>query len=139
MKRYLLDSGIVSDWIDRRNSVDQRVADAMRRGDRIGLGTPVVGELWGGVEFSRTSERNRASLARVLARATLWTFDKAAAREYGRLYAELRHNGHVIPQIDLQIAAIAFTLGNCTVVTKDSDFRLIPGLDIEDWSKPRVC
>ena len=51
---------------------------------------------------------------------------------------ELRRNGHVIPQIDLHIAAIALTLGNCTVITKDSDFRLISGLDIEDWSKPRV-
>jgi len=26
------------------------------------------------------------------------------------------------------------TLGNCTVVTKDSDFRAVPGLTVEDWS-----
>jgi tRNA(fMet)-specific endonuclease VapC len=38
--------------------------------------------------------------------------------------------------IDVQIAAIALTLGNCTVVTKDSDFAAIPGLAIEDWSIP---
>lgn len=136
MRRYLLDSGIVSDWIDRRNSVDRRVAEALRRGDRIGIGTPVIGELWGGVEFSNTSERNRTSLARAVSRVTRWVFDEHAAREYGRLYADLRRRGRIIPQIDLQIAAIALSLGNCTVVTKDSDFQAIAGLDVEDWSKP---
>ena len=135
MRRYLLDSGIVSDWIDRRHSVDLRVAEALQRGDRIGVGTPVIGELWGGVEFSSSSERNRTSLSRALSRLTRWVFDDRAAREYGRLYAELRRRGRIIPQIDLQIAAIALTLGNCTVVTKDSDFNAIPGLDVEDWSK----
>ena len=39
-----------------------------------------------------------------------------------------------MPQIDIPIAAIALTLGHCTVVTKDSDFDAIPGLDHEDWS-----
>jgi len=37
-------------------------------------------------------------------------------------------------QIDIQIAAIALTLGNCAVVTKDSDFQAIPALDVVDWS-----
>ena len=37
-------------------------------------------------------------------------------------------------QIDMQLAAIALAFGNCTVVTKDSDFAAIPGLKIEDWS-----
>jgi tRNA(fMet)-specific endonuclease VapC len=37
-------------------------------------------------------------------------------------------------QIDVQIAAVALSLGNCTVVTKDSDLSAIPGLDVEDWT-----
>ena len=47
---------------------------------------------------------------------------------------ELRHVGRVISVVDMQLAAISFALGNCTVVTKDSDFAAIPGLDHEDWS-----
>ena len=35
--------------------------------------------------------------------------------------------------MDIQIAAVALTLGNCTLVTKDSDFAAIPGLTVEDW------
>ena len=39
-------------------------------------------------------------------------------------------------QIDIQIAAIAFALGNCVVVSKDGDLRAVPGLTVEDWSQP---
>jgi tRNA(fMet)-specific endonuclease VapC len=37
-------------------------------------------------------------------------------------------------QIDIQIAAIALSLGNCTVVTADSDLAAIPGLRVENWA-----
>jgi hypothetical protein len=37
-------------------------------------------------------------------------------------------------QVDVQVAAIALTLG-CVLVTKDSDFQAISGLTIEDWSQ----
>ena len=37
---------------------------------------------------------------------------------------------------DIQIAAIALSLGNCVVVSKDSDLRAVPGLAVEDWSLP---
>ena len=35
--------------------------------------------------------------------------------------------------IDIMVAAIALTLGSCTVVTKDSDLSSVPGLSIEQW------
>ena len=36
--------------------------------------------------------------------------------------------------LDTMIAAIAMTLGNCTVVlSSDSDLRAVPGLNLEDW------
>ena len=36
--------------------------------------------------------------------------------------------------IDIMIAAIAVTLGDCTVVTADSDLSAVSGLSIENWS-----
>jgi predicted nucleic acid-binding protein len=51
----------------------------------------------------------------------IWPFNEAAAREFGRLAALLKQMGRPMQQIDIQIAAIALSLGNCTVVTKDSD------------------
>ena len=37
-------------------------------------------------------------------------------------------------QIDIMVAAIAFALGDCTVVSKDTDLAAIPGLTFENWA-----
>ena len=66
----------------------------------------------------------------------MWSFDKAAAYEYGRLYALLRAKGRIMQVPDIQIAAIALTLGDCVVESKDGDLREVPGLAVEDWSQP---
>ncbi|OWK43102.1 type II toxin-antitoxin system VapC family toxin [Fimbriiglobus ruber] len=66
----------------------------------------------------------------------LWPFDEDAAFEYGRLHAELLRLGRPMQVIDIMIAAIALTLGNTTVVTKDSDLAAVPGLTVENWAAP---
>jgi len=37
-------------------------------------------------------------------------------------------------QIDIQIAAIARCLADCTVISKDTDLRDVPGLIVENWA-----
>lgn len=59
------------------------------------------------------------------------------ATEYGRIFTELKRIGRPMQQIDIQIAAIAFALGDCVVVTVDSDLSTVPGLDVEKWSAPQ--
>jgi tRNA(fMet)-specific endonuclease VapC len=50
------------------------------------------------------------------------------------LAAQLKRIGRNIQQIDIQIAAIARTLGNCTVVSADTDLTAVPGLTVENWA-----
>jgi tRNA(fMet)-specific endonuclease VapC len=69
-----------------------------------------------------------------LARLRVWPLEEKAAETYGRLYAELRRKGRPMQVTDLQIAAIALCLGNCTVVSKDSDLSAVPGLKVENWA-----
>jgi tRNA(fMet)-specific endonuclease VapC len=134
MRRFLLDTGIVGDFINHRRGVDSRVREARLSGARIGTCLPVVGELFAGIEGSATRDRNLARLRNGLARLPCWPFDRKAAEEFGRLAAEMRRRGRPLQQIDLQVAAIALTLGNCTVVTTDSDFSAVPGLTVENWT-----
>jgi tRNA(fMet)-specific endonuclease VapC len=136
MTWYLLDTGIAQDYIQHRAGVYLRAQQRRALGHRIGICTPVLGELWAGIEGSHSVSRNRQRLIRNLASLKCWPFDQAAAREFGRVAALLRRMGRPIQQIDLQIAAVALRFGNCTVVSKDSDFRVIPGLAVEDWSIP---
>jgi tRNA(fMet)-specific endonuclease VapC len=37
-------------------------------------------------------------------------------------------------QIDIMVAAVALSLGNCTVVTDDTDLIAVPGLSVENWA-----
>ena len=35
--------------------------------------------------------------------------------------------------VDMMLAAIAISLGDCIVVTSDSDLLAVPGLTVENW------
>jgi tRNA(fMet)-specific endonuclease VapC len=134
MIRYLLDTNAASDCIFRRKGVDERVKQARLAGHRIGIAIPVLAELLAGIECSVTRERNMEMLSRHVALFRIWPLTTEAAREYARLYAELRRRGRPMQTMDILIAAIALTLGNCTVVTTDSDLSAIPDLKVENWA-----
>jgi tRNA(fMet)-specific endonuclease VapC len=134
VRRYLLDTGIAGHYINRRRSVRERAIEEVARGNRIGICTPVLGELWYGVENSASRERNLQRLLVAVADWTVWPYEAVAAEEYGRIAAELRQTGRTIQQIDMQIAAIARMLGNCTVVSADSDLAAVPRLAVENWA-----
>lgn len=133
MRRYLLDTNAAGDYLNRRYGVRERAIAEVRRGNRLGICTPVLGELWFGVENGGNRERNSQRLRIAIADWTVWSFDAAAAEEYGRLATQLKRAGQVIGQIDMQIAAVAITLGNCAVVTTDKDLLSVPGLAVESW------
>jgi predicted nucleic acid-binding protein len=60
-------------------------------------------------------------LIQTLNALTKWPFEDEAAQHFGRIRHDLRRGGRVMSVVDMQMAAIAFALGNCTVVTKDGD------------------
>jgi tRNA(fMet)-specific endonuclease VapC len=93
----------------------------------------VIAELFYGLELSSTRAENTVRLERGLSQIRSWPFDRQAAREYGRLAAELKRRGRKMQVVDMMIAAIALTLPDCTVVTTDSDLSAVPGLAVENW------
>ena len=95
---------------------------------------PVVAELLGGIEYSGSREKNLNIVNRHLPYFRIWPLTVEAARIYGRLFAETRRVGRTMQTMDLLIASIALALGNCTVVSTDSDMRAIPELAVEDWT-----
>jgi tRNA(fMet)-specific endonuclease VapC len=133
MKRYLLDTNAMGDFINRRHGVDERAREARKAGARLGTCIPVLGELFFGVEYSQSRDRNLERLKRALTGLACWPYTREAAEEYGRLAAELRRAGRTIQRVDLQLAAIARALGHCTVVSEDSDLIAVPGLSVESW------
>jgi tRNA(fMet)-specific endonuclease VapC len=134
MQRYLLDSGPAQDFLFQRRGIQDRVINARQGGAKIGICTPVLGEIIAGLEGSQNREHSRAITNRRLCKLICWPYDITAAYEFGRIMAHLRRMRRPMQQVDIQIAAIALTLGHCTIVTGDSDFSVIPGVAVENWS-----
>jgi tRNA(fMet)-specific endonuclease VapC len=76
---------------------------------------------------------NRRRLSTLLEDFELLDFDRSAALEFGRIKAELSPRGTVLPDVDLQIAAIARSQG-LVLLTADAHFSHVSGLMSEDWS-----
>jgi len=130
VSRFLLDTGIASDYINRRHDVYERAREKVSRGNIVGIGMPVLAELVAGIEHSASRDRNLKSLKVALATLKLWPLDQDAAFEYGLIYAELAPTGRPIGSVDMMIAAIGRTVPKCIVVSADGDYDAVPGLKL---------
>jgi tRNA(fMet)-specific endonuclease VapC len=130
----LLDTGIAQDYQAKRGEIREQAIVRRKDGHRIGICVPVLGELWSGVEYSSSRGRNLPLLRQALSTLIIWPYTVAAAEEYGRIFAELKRTGRLIQQVDMQIGAIARTLPNCVVVSRDADLSAISGIVVENWT-----
>ena len=124
MKKLLLDSGILSDFINRRRSVYDRVKEIASQRVRIGTCVPVVAEIAFGIEASKSREQNMQRFLGALPSLTVWPFDQEAAFRYGLIAAALRRTGRPMQVVDIMVAAIALNLGDCSCSIFDSFFIL---------------
>ncbi|MFT3880427.1 MAG: type II toxin-antitoxin system VapC family toxin [Gemmatales bacterium] len=136
MRRYLFDTGILSDYVYRRHGLDKLANQCRLTGAIIGTTIPVVGELYYGAKAGNDPDKFIKQINHRLPALACWPYTKEALVIYGDIAAMLKRTGQPIQQVDIQTAAIALTLGNCTIVTTDSDFARIPGLSLENWRTP---
>ena len=133
MKRFLLDSNAVNDLMRRQGNVLANFIDARRRGFRVGTCEPIVAEILAGIEMSNNREPNLDRFQRTLHEIACWPLDRAASHAFAKIATELRRIGRPMQTIDIMLAAIAISLGDCTVVTCDSDLHAVPGLSVMNW------
>ena len=58
------------------------------------------------------------------------------ARTHARLWADLAEEGCVIGAHDLWLAAACLTHGLRMATANVREFRRVPALEVEDWSRP---
>ena len=93
-------------------------------------------ELLVGVHLAANATRAAARRARIdalTARVPIVDFDAAIARQWARLFADLRRAGEPIPANDLAVAATALHLGFAVLVgpSGEGHFRRVSGLRVE--------
>ena len=133
MRRYLLDSNAVTNLINHRDPFIRRVRAARLNGGRIGTCEPVVAELCYGLELSQSRDLNFVRLRRALSGLSCWPLDRRASEQYGHIAADLRRRGRPMQVVVMMLAALAISVGDCIVVTSDSDLLAVPGLTVENW------
>src|SRR3712207_6824696 len=117
--RYLLATNHFSALWSGEGPVAERLAREPSAHFSVSL--PTVGELWFMVFHSVRVAINRRRLQAALRTLTLLEFDHSAAMDFGRIKSELYRRGTIIPDVDVQIAAIARSRG-LVLLTADAHF-----------------
>ncbi len=124
--RALLDTNVVIALF----AGDPAVVEGLERKTAVFLCVPVIGELRYGALASTRVEQNLARLDELSHAIEVLLCDAETAQFYAELKFKLRTKGRPIPENDVWIAAIASQHG-LTLLSRDSHFRGIAGLDLE--------
>ena len=133
--KYLLDTNICVFLIRQRSpAVLQRFQQYQP--DELGISVVTLAELRYGADKSGDATKNHAALDGFLAPLAIADFDPPAADWYGKVRADLESRGQSIGPLDTLIAAHALALGIPLVTNNTAEFLRVPGLRVEDWTKP---
>jgi tRNA(fMet)-specific endonuclease VapC len=138
MNLYVLDTDILTLFQRNHPTVLTRVAE--HSADNLAISVVTVEEQLSGwyAQIRKAKGPDKlawayASLAanvRFLSTIKILDFDEAAIQRY----EELKRLKLKVGKMDLQIAATALQLSGAVVTRNTADFKVIPGLSIEDWS-----
>ena len=101
----------------------------------LSISSIVLAELLEGPASATNRAAEREKLDRLVRSLTVEPFGEAAAERYGEVRAKLKGKGRMIGAMDLLIGAHALALDAAVVTLDTADFRKIPGLHVEPWSR----
>ncbi|HOS96306.1 MAG TPA: type II toxin-antitoxin system VapC family toxin [Deltaproteobacteria bacterium] len=132
--RYLLDTNICI-FIIKQQPI--QVVNRLRRlspGDAA-VSAVTVAELEYGAAKSSRPEQNREALLAFTTPLEVIPFDDHATMHYGEIRWHLERKGLVIGAMDMLIAAQARSRALTLVTNNLREFKRIPDLQLEDWTK----
>lgn len=129
---YLLDTNICIYLLQGRPPALVQRISALRVGE-LAMSVITYAELMAGVQAGSTQrQRHARALQDFTELVPVLPFDEAAAREYARLRAAVRDCQR--NAMDRLIAAHACSRGLTLVTNNEADFRVFPGLKVENWA-----
>lgn len=132
---YCLDTNTVIEAMRGKTPLVKKRIEGLTP-DRIRIPSAVKAELLYGAEKSSRVQENCRMVECFLAPYLIIPFGDHATYAYGRIRAHLEMKGIVIGPMDLVIAAIVQAAGATLVTNNTGEFSRVPGLLLEDWTKP---
>jgi predicted nucleic acid-binding protein len=130
---YLLDANAISDAMKGQPNLVGKLAS---KSGSVVTSVIVQGEIRYGLDVLPLGKRRtalEAKAASVLGSLAVEPVTESVALRYATIRSTLEKQGLVHGDNDLWIAATTLSLGAIRV-TRDQDFRHVPGLTVEDWT-----
>jgi len=124
----VLDTSVLVGYFRNKRGVVNRV-EAL---GEVYVPAIAVGELHFGAVVSAQTQANLAILNRFLSLATILDCTARTATYYAAIRAQLKGDGHPIPDNDIWIAAAALE-DNLALISTDQHFDYVKGLRHEKW------
>ncbi len=129
---YLLDTCIISAMLKKNENVLEKVALVEFAREKIFFSTIAYYETKRGL-LANKATRKMEKFDEIRQDYDMLGIDsEAVLDEASEIYANLKQRGELLPDADIFIAAIALTY-HLTLITDDSHFDRIKGLNIENW------
>ena len=132
---FMLDTTAFSDLMREHPRLQARLA-ALPATDRISLCPVVRGEILHGLARLPNGQRKQdleIKAARLFAAIPCEPITESVGNHYAEVKLARQKKGLALDENDLWIAACAREAG-ATLITRDTDFRQIDGLVVEDWT-----
>ena len=125
---YLVDSDWLADFLKGRALAVRLLSDLMPDGLAISLVT--YAEMYEGIYHGRDAASHERGFLAFLRSVTILPLNRSLLKRFARLRGDLRHQGQLIGDFDLLIAATALQ-HDLTLITRNvRHFQRIPGLNI---------
>jgi tRNA(fMet)-specific endonuclease VapC len=131
---YLLDTNI---FIYLCKGKHPSIAEHIQKCEpgQVGISSITLAELEFGIAKSSKPDKNRKHFQEFLLPFEIFDFDSEAAVQYGIVRSSLEKAGKPIGPMDTLIAGHALGLGACVITNNEKEFKRVPGLKVENWSK----
>jgi tRNA(fMet)-specific endonuclease VapC len=134
--RYMLDTNMCIYLLKRQPTETLVARFRSYAAGEIAVSAITLAELRVGAARTENPDRHNAAIDRLLYPLALLDFDQAAAASYGTIRVGMMARGAVIGALDRLIAAHAASRQLILVTNNVKEFKRVPGLPVEDWTRP---
>ena len=129
---YLLDTNICI-YILKRKPIEVFERFKTLKLGELKISSITVAELYYGAYNSQKIEKNLMTLDSFLKPFDYVEFNEKSAIEYAKIKSNLKKEGKIIGELDMQIAGIAMANDLILITNNVKEFERVNGLKIDNW------